>query len=261
MTTPTGPEPAAATHVEHVMGTVFSIAVRDPGQWDAAIADVVAWLHRVDGLFSTYKPDSEISRLRDGRLTIEAADPLVRSILDRCRDYEEQTDQYFTAYLPGGLDPSGLVKGWAIEQASQLLRQHGSSNHAVNGGGDMQLAGESAPGQPWRVGISDPHDRSKLLTVVTGRDLAVATSGTSERGDHIVNPRTGSIRHGLASVTVIGPSVEQADVFATAAMAMGSPALTWLDSLPGHHALVVYDDKTEVRTSSFHLIAASDHPV
>jgi thiamine biosynthesis lipoprotein len=254
MTTSSTTGPPAGTHVEHVMGTVFSVAIRDPGNWDAAVADVVAWLHRVDGLFSTYQADSDISRLRDGRLALEAADPLVRAVLDLCDAYESETDRYFTAFLPGGLDPSGLVKGWAIEHASRLLRQHGSSNHVVNGGGDLQVAGESAPGQPWRVGISDPHDPSRVLTVVTGRDFAVATSGTSERGNHIVNPHNGSVRHGLASVTVVGPSVERADVYATAAVAMGSPALTWLEGVEDHHALVVYDDGTAMRTSDFHLV-------
>jgi thiamine biosynthesis lipoprotein len=257
VTVTTSSKPAAVLHVEQVMGTVFTIAIRDAGSWDAAVADVVTWLHHVDALFSTYKPDSEISRLRTGRLTLEAADPLVRSVLQLCLDYEAETDRYFTAYLPGGLDPTGLVKGWAIEHASQLLRRHGSHNHAVNGGGDMQLAGEAAPGQPWRVGINDPHDRSKLLTVVTGRDVALATSGTSERGNHIVNPRSGHAAQGIASVTVIGPSAERADVYATAAVAMGSPAFTWLEHLRDHHALVVYDDTTSLRTSSFHLAAGA----
>ncbi|MDX6198518.1 MAG: FAD:protein transferase [Actinomycetota bacterium] len=241
-------------HVEHVMGTVFTVAIRDAGSWADAIRDVVTWLHRVDALFSTYQPDSEISQIRAGQLSVEAADPLVQEVLTLCSAYEIETDGYFTAQLPTGLDPTGLVKGWAIERASRLLHEHGSHNHAVNGGGDVQLAGESSPGQPWRVGINDPHDRARVLTVVSGRDFAVATSGTYERGPHIVNPRTGAVASGLAGVSVIGPSVERADVYATAAVAMGSAAHTWLEGLPGHHGLLVYDDRTTARTSEFHLV-------
>ena len=243
-------------HVEHVMGTVFTVALRDPGDWDEALADVVAWLHRVDALFSTYRPGSDLSRIRAGQLAPEAADPVVRTVLDLCRQYEIETDRYFTAQLPGGLDPTGLVKGWAIQRASDLLHEHGCHNHAVNGGGDIQLAGEAAPGQPWRVGINDPHDRTKVLTIVTGHDFAVATSGTSERGEHIINGRTGQAAKGLASVTVVGPSVQTADVYATAAVAMGSPAATWLEGLAAYSGLVVYDDGAVRRSSRFPRVAA-----
>ena len=243
-------------HVEHVMGTVFTLALREPGNWDEAVADVVAWLHRVDALFSTYRTDSDLSRIRAGQLAPEASDPLVRTVLDLCRQYEVETDRYFTADLPGGLDPTGLVKGWAIQWASDLLQEHGCHNHAVNGGGDIQLVGEAAPGQPWRVGINDPHDRTKVLTVVTGRDFAVATSGTSERGEHIINGRTGLAAHGLASATVVGPSVQTADVFATAAMAMGSPAATWIEGLGAYSGLLVYDDGAVRRSSGFPRVGA-----
>jgi thiamine biosynthesis lipoprotein len=241
--------------IEHCMGTVFTIAVRDPGTWDEAIAEVVSWLHLIDDLFSTFKPDSDISQIRNGQLTVAAADPLVARVLELCQDYERETDRYFTAHLPGGLDPTGLVKGWAIEHASELLHEHGTHNHAVNGGGDMQLAGEAEPGRPWRVGISDPHHPSKLLTTVTGRDIAVASSGTSERGEHIFNPRTGRAARTLASVTVVGPHITRADVYATAGVAMGAPAATWLEGMPTHHGLIVYNDGTQCRTSRFDRMA------
>jgi thiamine biosynthesis lipoprotein len=227
------------THVEQCMGTVFSITVRDPGQWDDAVTEVVGWLHRVDAVFSTYRDASDISRIRRGELAVEAADPLVQGVLSLCEQLRTETDGYFTADLPGGLDPTGLVKGWAVERASDLLRARGSRSHAINGGGDMQLAGEAAPGRPWRVGVSDPHDRSRILTVVTGRDVAVATSGLVERGAHIIDPTTRMAARGVASVTVTGASLARADAYATAAFAMGQQALRWIDSRPGYDAMVV----------------------
>ena len=151
----------------------------------------------------------------------------------------------------GALDPSGMVKGWAIERASDLLAAHGSRNHAVNGGGDIQLEGESAPGQPWRIGITDPHRAGTVLTVVAGRDLAVATSGIAERGAHIFDPHTGAAADGLASVTIVGRQLTFVDAYATAAYAMGSDALAWIESLPGYEGLVVLADGTREATSGW----------
>jgi thiamine biosynthesis lipoprotein len=162
-----------------------------------------------------------------------------------------ETDGYFSALWRGEIDPTGLVKGWAIERASLLLRAHGSDNHAVNGGGDMQIAGEASPGRPWRVGISDPLDRTRVLTVVTGRDFAVATSGIAERGPHIVNPFTGTPATDLASVTVVGPELTRVDSYATAAFAMGANAQRWVEALPGHDALIVSSAGVTTATAGF----------
>jgi thiamine biosynthesis lipoprotein len=237
-------------HVEQCMGTVFTVDIRGPGTWDAAVAEVVAWLHHVDALFSTYQDDSQISRIRRGELAAERADPLVQEVLALCLQYERETGGLFTAALPGGLDPSGLVKGWAIERASRLLRSRGSHNHAVNGGGDMQLAGEPAAGQPWRVGITDPLDRSRVLTVVTGRDFAVATSGNYERGPHVVDPRTGRAVEPVDSATVVGDALTRVDVYATTAFVLGHRAVPWLETLPRHEGMVVAHGRQH-RTAGF----------
>jgi thiamine biosynthesis lipoprotein len=252
-----GTDTRRTLHVEHCMGTVFTIDIRDVGVWDDAIGEIVAWLHHVDAVFSTYKPDSDISRIRRQELEIDDADPDVAAVLDLCGVVEEETAGYFTAFGgagldPSGLDPTGMVKGWAIERASQLLRARGSHNHAVNGGGDIQLAGEAAPGRLWAVGISDPFDGTRLLTTVTGRDFAIATSGVAERGAHIVNPHTCGPADQLASVTVIGASLTRVDAYATAAFAMGPDAYHWIEALPGHNALLVFPDRTAAPTTGFH---------
>jgi thiamine biosynthesis lipoprotein len=236
--------PPRTVHVEDCMGTVFSIDIRDPGDWADAIAEVVAELHRVDAIFSTYKDDSDISRVRRGELRAVDADPDVLAVLDLCAQVQVETAGAFSAMPQGRLDPTGLVKGWAIERAGALLRRAGSENHAVNGGGDVQVAGESAPGRPWRMGISDPFDRARVLTVVRGRDLAVATAGTAERGTHITDPATGRPPTGLASATVVGPSLTFADAYSTAAFVLGREALRWADGIPGYEVFLVADDGT-----------------
>lgn len=240
MSTAATPRSAVGSRrVEHCMGTVFSIDIRDPGEWTSAIDSVVAWLHHVDAVFSTYRPDSDVCRLRRGELTLDEADPLAAEVFAECARMQARTDGYFTSRWDGSIDPTGLVKGWAVERASARLRSLGSRNHAVNGGGDIQLRGEFAPGRPWQVGISDPSRPRSVLATVQGNDFAVATSGTAERGAHIRNPYTGRAAVGLLSVTVVGPSLVEADVFATAAFAMGEGAVDWLERQPGYEGLVV----------------------
>ena len=240
-----------SVHVEHCMGTVFSIDVRDPGDWTDAIADVVAWLHHVDAVFSTYRPGSDINRLHRRELRVADADPDVTTVLDLCAELQLETGGAFSALHAGRIDPTGLVKGWAVEEASRRLRAHGSENHAVNGGGDIQLAGEAAPGREWTVGVSDPHDRGRILTTVTGRDFAVATSGTAERGPHILDPFSGRPVTHLAAATVTGPSLTRADAYATAAFVMGRPALDWIETVAGHAALLVDPDGAVTGGSAF----------
>jgi FAD:protein FMN transferase len=242
---------ARTVHAEHCMGTVFSIDIRDGGEWSEAVADVVSWLHWVDATFSTYDDDSEVSRLGRGEISLADCPPEVAHALQASADLTAETDGYFTAYPGGQLDLSGYVKGWAIERASALLRNYGSANHAVNGGGDVQCAGESGLGKPWRIGLSHPHRPGQLTAVVELRDGAVATSGTSERGAHVVNPKTGLPAAELASFSVVGTSLTLADAYATAGLAMGPQSLTWLAGRSGYQGLLVTTDGRARRTAGF----------
>ena len=114
------PDVHRTVHVEHCMGTVFTIDIRDQGQWDQAITEAVAWLHHVDAMFSTFKENSDISRLQRGELSVDDADPDIRPVLDLCEQLEVETGGYFSPHYQGRLDPTGEVKGWAIERASQV---------------------------------------------------------------------------------------------------------------------------------------------
>ncbi len=226
------------------MGTVFSIDVRSPGVEMASIDDVVHWLHWVDATFSTYRPDSQISRLARHEVELVDCAPEVREVLDRCQALSEETDGYFSAWAAGSLDPSGYVKGWAIERASAMLSAAGSTNHCINGGGDVQCFGRAAPQRSWQVGIADPLRSGELAGVFCGDAIAVATSGTAERGEHIVDPHAGSAPNPLISVSLAGLRLSVLDAWATAAFAMGARAPGWIDSLPGCHGLIVYRDGT-----------------
>ena len=227
--------------VEHVMGMPVSVDIRDATVRAGALDAVFGWLRQVDEVFSTFKDTSEISRLGRGAIGLAECGADVRAVLELCERLREETGGYFDVRVgPAGRpDPSGLVKGWAVERASTLLVELGSANHCINAGGDVRLRGAPEPGEQWHVGIVHPFDRSALTAVVAGNDLAVATSGTAERGLHVVDPHTGLPVTDLASVTVVGPELAFADAYATAALAMGLRAPAWLATLPGREAYVI----------------------
>ncbi|MDR8407275.1 FAD:protein FMN transferase [Nonomuraea sp. 3-1Str] len=246
-------------HAEHVMGTVFSFDVRGDGDHRDGIGRAVAWLRHVDAVFSTYRPDSPVSRLGRGEIGLTSCPAEVAEVLALCARVERDSGGYFTAHPPGGrLDPSGLVKGWAIERASDLLTAAGLPRHSVNGGGDVQLGAEPEPGRPWRVGVAAPPTAAgrpadgALATVVAGAGLAVATSGTAERGHHIVDPHTGRPATALASITLAGPRLTTVDAYATAAFAMGEAARDWVEDMEDLEALAVTAAGQTWRTSGFH---------
>lgn len=241
----------ASRHVIEVMGTVFTLDLRDPATDPAVIDAVTTDLRWVDAIFSTYKPDSQISRLAAGDLTITQCAREVAEVLDLCAWATQETGGYFSATIAGRLDPTGVVKGWAISRASHLLTAAGSRRHAVNGGGDIQTVGQPQPGQDWRTGIAHPLLPDEVLAVVTGSGLAITTSGTAERGEHILDPFTGKPATTLISVSVVGPDIVAADIYATAAVAMGDRAPGWLADLPGYEALVVYPHGNVWRSPGF----------
>lgn len=219
--------------VEQVMGMPVSLHLRGPGIRDdpravAAAAGVFAILREIDRLFSTYREDSQVSAIRRGALAEADCAPQVREVLELCRQATDRTDGWFDAWLPGGFDPSGLVKGWAVERAAATLAGLGDVDHCLNAGGDIALH-VSSPSRPaWRIGVEDPRDRGSLLGVRLVRTGAIATSGTAARGAHIVDPHRGVPASGLLAVTVTGPSLLWADVYATAAFAYGPGAEAWL---------------------------------
>ncbi|HLY82593.1 MAG TPA: FAD:protein FMN transferase [Acidimicrobiales bacterium] len=221
------------------MGTAISVDVRDAGVGPNVLDDIYGWFQRVDEIFSTYKQSSQISRLGRGEIRLAECDPDVGWVLERCAEVGRSTGGYFDSWATGMLDPSGLVKGWSVEVASAMLVERGSANHCINAGGDIRIRGEPEPGRPWRAGIVHPFERDALTVVVVGRDLAVATSGFTERGLHVIDPHTGRGASNLASVTLVGPELTLTDAYATAALAMGLDAPRWLSGLADHEAYVI----------------------
>jgi thiamine biosynthesis lipoprotein len=242
-------DPAARPPVvRHVMGMPVGIDVRDP---DVDVEPAFAWLQLVDATFSTYREDSEIRRLDRGELLLADCRPEVDEILTRCLELERETDGAFSVRPQGHLDPSGLVKGWAVDGAGARLEAAGARNFCINAGGDLLARGRPAPGRRWRVGIRHPEQAGRLAAVLELEDCAVATSGAYERGAHIVDPRTGRAPEGLLSVTVAGPDLGTTDAYATAAFAMGADGPAWTATLSGFEAMCITADHRVLSTPGF----------
>ncbi len=220
------------------MGIPVGVEVRDrdvdPGAIDAAFAH----LRLVDATFSTYVADSDISRLDAGTLALDDAAPAVRAVLERCAALKRRTGGWFDARATGRLDPSGFVKGWAVEGAAAILTRAGARDFCVHAGGDVRVGN----GGVWRVGVQHPLLRDRVAAVLAARDLGVATSGAYDRGQHVVDPHSGRPPEGVLSVTVAAPDLGIADAYATAAFAMGLDGPAWTATLPGCHALTILAD-------------------
>ncbi|HSW80818.1 MAG TPA: FAD:protein FMN transferase [Candidatus Saccharimonas sp.] len=218
----------------------------------ADFAAVFAYFKQVDERFSTYKPHSEISQINAG-LTKDKWSADMRRVLHLCEQTKQQTNGFFDIKKADGtLDPSGLVKGWAINNAAQILLDRGVQHFYVDAGGDIQPHGRNAQGKPWRFGIRNPFNRDEIVKTVAVTDQGVATSGTYIRGQHVYNPHApGQPLTDAMSLTVIGPDIYQADRFATAAFAMGKPGITFIDSLPGFEGYMIDSNGTATLTRNF----------
>jgi thiamine biosynthesis lipoprotein len=225
------------------MGTAISLDIADElpgGKTRQLAAEVFDWLREVDARFSTYREDSELNQLERGELHSYDCSPDMRAVLSACAEMWHVTNGYFDVYATGRLDPSGYVKGWSAQVASDRLAAAGAVNHCLNAGGDVVVRGFAAPGEPWRVGILHPWENQKIAWVLAVSDLAVATSGVYERGFHVIDPHSQEPAEALRSVTVTGPDLAIADAYATAALAMGRPGLDWLATLgDGYESAVV----------------------
>ncbi|GGU47583.1 FAD:protein FMN transferase [Streptomyces daghestanicus] len=228
--------------VEHVMGFPVSLRVDDEDVPERAADAVFAWLREVDARFSPFREDSEVCRLDRGEPLEISAD--LWEVLGLCEEYRAATGGAFDARLPGrGLDPCAVVKGWSVQRAAGLLAAAGARRFCLNAGGDVVAAGG-----PWRVGVRHPEDAGRLCAVLAVTDAAVATSARYERGDHILDGRTGRPATGLLSLTVVAPTLTEADAAATAAFALGREGVAWAAARPDCEVFAVDADRKVLRS-------------
>lgn len=235
-----------------IMGMPIEIEIIDSSA-QAVLEAAFAYLVSVDERFSTYKKDSEISYINRGEISLPEASADMREVFALAEKTKKETDGYFNIRRPDGLlDPSGVVKGWAVRNTADRILKAGYTNYFVNAGGDIAMGGTNAEGKDWSVGIRNPFNVNEIIKVVYSHGRGIATSGSYIRGDHIYNPHAPEQElKEVVSITVIGPDVLEADRFATAAFAMGKKGIVFIENLPGFEGYAITKDGIATMTSGF----------
>lgn len=210
-------------------------------------------LREIDERFSTYKDTSEITKVNRGELSENEYSASLREVLARAEETKQRSGGYFDIRTPRGLlDPSGIVKGWAIQLAADDIHAQGLNDFYLEIAGDIQTSGRNAEGKEWSIGIRNPFTPDEIVKIVYPHGKGIATSGTYVRGAHIYNPiQPDTPIEDLVSLTVIGPNVYEADRFATAAFAMGDKGLAFIDQLDGFEAYGIDHTRTAHMTHGF----------
>jgi thiamine biosynthesis lipoprotein len=251
--------PAPIRRLEHVMGTVFTIDVFPvPVADDAWTADLHRRLdrarivlQRADDVFSTWRTDSPVSRLRRGEVTSDDVPPEVGEVMSACAEARRLTKGWFDPWaMPGGFDPTGYVKGWAAQRALAALDGLAMHGALVNAAGDIASVGGQPSGDAFRIGIADP-DEPRRLAAIAELTGCIATSGTYERGSHLIDPHSGSPAARVASASVTGSDLGLADALATAVAVAGIQGLDLVEPLAGYEALVIGWDGRQHSTGRF----------
>ena len=235
-----------------LMGMPVTVEVVDVSASQSMLDSVFRYFEYIDSTFSTYKEDSEISRINRGELSSDLASDDMKAIFALADQTRAETGGYFDMRHNGVYDPSGVVKGWAIYQAGGLLREQGAQNYYIDAGGDIQMGGTNAQGEKWRVGIRNPFRPDEIVKALSVTDCGVATSGSYIRGRHIYNPRDESdpLRD-IVSITLIGPDICDTDRYATAAFAMGRHGIFFVESLYGFEGYMIDADGRATFTTGF----------
>jgi thiamine biosynthesis lipoprotein len=241
-----------------LMGMPISVNIVEEAS-AGLVEEVFAHFASVDARFSPFKPESEISIFNLGRLAVSDLSPEMREVFAIADRTKAETHGYFDIRRPDGrVDPSGIVKGWAIRDAARLIAKAGVANFFVEAGGDIQALGKNAAGEDWVFGIRNPFDAHEIIKAVAPRGRGIATSGSYVRDQHIYNPhRPSRTIEGIVSLTVIGPDVLEADRFATAAFAMGETGIHFIEAQPGLEGYVVAATGVATQTSGFRAFVTS----
>lgn len=242
--------------VEEVMGTIVTVDVFDedgidPSRLAPHLEEAREELHRADQIFSTWRQDSPMSRLRRGELSLDEAPSEMTEVFEQCLIARALSGGWFDPWaMPGGVDPTGYVKGWAAQRSLMLIAASGATGAVVNAAGDVATIGRPTPDSPFRIGIQSPvlHDALACVVELSG---GLATSGAYQRGPHLIDPSSGMAACRVASASVCGPDLGLADALATALAVGGVDVLRRLEDLDSYDGLMIDDDGSMRATSGF----------
>lgn len=268
---------------KQIMGMPVTVEIIDNWVVQKDFDQIFDYFYWVDQKFSTFKTSSEISMINDGRLKIDQASNEMKNIFKLAKQTKKETNGYFDIQHQGQIDPSGIVKGWAIFEAAKQLKQKGFKNFYLDVGSDIQVSGQNSQGKKWRVGIRNPFNVSEIVKTIEVENEGVATSGIYERGDHIYRPASAGsasfafnpkqileaqasqddifalchseelrdVESQIVSLTIIGPNIYEADRFTTAAFAMGKKGIEFVENLPGFEGYLIDKNGKATMTSGF----------
>lgn len=233
-----------------MMGMPIQITIKDPSVDESSFDVVFNYFSQIDEMFSPYKETSEVTRINRG-LPENKWSTSMRVVMRLSEQTKRETQGYFDVWHTGVFDPSGLVKGWAINNASILLRHLGYTHFFIDAGGDIQTQTPSSK-ETWELGIRHPFRLDKIIKRIRISNEGVATSGTYLRGDHIYSPKNNySKSSDIVSLTVIGPTIYEADRFATAGFAMGKEGIHFIENLRGYEGYMVDQEGIATMTTHF----------
>jgi thiamine biosynthesis lipoprotein len=230
-----------------IMGMTIGIEIKDAAIREESFKKVFAFFESVDRRFSTFKSNSEISKINRGEIHVSNYSEEMREIFALAETTKLDTEGYFDIKKPNGtLDPSGIVKGWAIKCATEILIKEGYKNFYIDAGGDIEARGEL-----WKVGIRSPFEFTEIVKILEVTDRGVATSGNYVHKTHIYNPVNKTLNSDIVSLTVIGKDILEADRFATAAFAMGRDGIVFIERWPGLEGYMIDEKGVATMTSGF----------
>jgi FAD:protein FMN transferase len=236
-----------------LMGMTITVEIADNSAAKTSIDKVFSYFENVENKFSVFKTTSEITLINNGKIKESQWSEEMKLIFVLAEKTKKETNGYFDIVAPDGkYNPSGLVKGWAIYNASKLLMSQGFKNFYVEAGGDIQTQGKNEQGRYWSVGIKNPFNQEQIVKVLYLKNQGIATSGTYIRGQHIYDPhaRNKPLTE-IVSISVIGPNVYEADRFATAAFAMGEKGIRFIENLKGFEGYMIDKNGIATQTSGF----------
>ena len=226
-------------HTEDVWNTIVTLECELES---ISYQPAIEFLHLVDQIFSTYLANSQVSKLRNNELALGDTHPYLQKVWQSCLEIKELTDGAFDPWVvAGGFDPSGYVKGWAADQIADQLMKMGAKHIQINAGGDISVRGGKDANTAWKLGVAHPNQSDQISKIYEITNGAIATSGTAERRDHIIDPQSNTIAVGARSATVTGPDAGMADALATALIVSGRDGASWFskDELTQYSCWVV----------------------
>ncbi|MEW6325284.1 MAG: FAD:protein FMN transferase [Nitrospirota bacterium] len=222
----------------------------DPSAGRRALEAAYSEVDRLERLLSRFLPDSELSRInRSAAAGPVAADPELIGLIEQSLAFSRLTGGAFDVTARSGhcggyrhlrvnparstvaygiptmqIDFGAIGKGYAIDRAVRILKDHGITSALVSFGSTTYGLGSPPERDGWRVAIRDPRDREQAISVVTLHNRALSTSGDYEQGTHIIDPRSGEPAAGTGSASMLAPTATASDALSTAAFVLGPAA-------------------------------------